>query len=87
MDNFRIGGYGGITGVAQTGYRDIRDIDNVYTDASSIMRHQVLSTFFGENGENFARNIDDKIYKWNNDRNQVYNYALDVLNKEQQTNK
>lgn len=87
MDNFRIGGYGGITGVAQTGYRDIRDIDNMYTDASSLMRHQVLSTFFGEHGENFARAVDDKLYKWNNDRNQIYNYALDVLNKEQQTNK
>lgn len=87
MDNFRIGGYGGITGVAQTGYRDIRDIDNMYTDASSLMRHQVLSTFFGEHGENFARAVDDKLYKWNNDRNQFYNYALDVLNKEQQTNK
>ena len=87
MDNFRIGGYGGITGVAQTGYRDIRDIDNMYTDASSSLRHQVLSTFFGEHGENFARAVDDKLYKWNNDRNQVYNYALDVLNKEQQTNK
>lgn len=87
MDNFRIGGYGGITGVAQTGYRDIRDIDNMYTDASSSLRHQVLSTFFGEHGENFARAVDDKLYKWNNDRNQVYNYALDVLNKEQQKNK
>ena len=86
MDNFRIGGYGGITGVAQTGYRDIRDIDNMYTDASSSLRHQVLSTFFGEHGENFARAVDDKLYKWNDDRNQIYNYALGILNQEQQKN-
>lgn len=86
MQNLGLGGKGGVYGVAQTGYRDIRDIDNAYTEASSMMRHNVLSTFFGEQGENFARGIDEKLYNWNNDRNKFYNYALGVLNQEQQKN-